>query len=187
MPTHAIDMAAASQVDPSAVPIIKQSNLKLYVTAAEVFEMKRADSKILLIDVRTPEELQYVGSADEVMDANIPYLVNDTSEYDPKLKHYRLEPNSDFATAIASIVEKHGLAQNNATLILMCRSGDRSAKAANLLAKVGYKKVYSVIDGFEGDKATDGAMKGKRTVNGWKNANLPWSYNMPKEKLYFRF
>ncbi|MEW6729662.1 MAG: rhodanese-like domain-containing protein [Pseudomonadota bacterium] len=174
----------AGEVDPATVPDIKQSDLKLYLTAKEAHDMKAADDKILLIDVRTPEELQYVGNAGKMMDANVPYILNDLSGYDEKFKHYKITPNSDFSTAINELVEKKGLTKDSA-IILMCRSGDRSSKGASLLAKAGYTKVYSVVDGFEGDKAKDGESKGKRTVNGWKNANLPWTYDMDKDKMYY--
>ena len=76
-----------------------------------------------------------------------------------------------------------GLSKND-TVILMCRSGDRSSKATNLLAELGYTKVYTVIDGFEGDVAKDGPQAGQRVVNGWKNAGLPWTYKLDKDKLY---
>ena len=174
----------AGEVDPAKVPEIKQSDLKLYLTAKEAHDMKAADGKVLLIDVRTPEEIQYVGNADKMMDANIPYVLNDISGYDEKLKHYKVTPNSDFVTAVNELVEKKGLGKDGA-IILMCRSGDRSSKGASLLGKTGYTHVYSVVDGFEGDKAKDGDNKGKRTVNGWKNANLPWSYDMNKDKMYY--
>jgi rhodanese-related sulfurtransferase len=174
----------AGEVDPAKVPQIKQSDLKLYLTAKEAHDMKVADGKVLLIDVRTPEEIQYVGNAGELMDANIPYVLNDISGYDEKLKHYKVTPNSDFVTAVNELVEKKGL-DKNSPMILMCRSGDRSSKAASLLAKAGYTKVYSVVDGFEGDKAKEGENKGKRTVNGWKNAKLPWTYAMDKDKMYY--
>ena len=62
----------------------------------------------------------------------------------------------------------------------MCRSGVRSAAVAALLHKLDYNNVYSVIDGFEGDKSDTG----KRNQNGWKNSNLPWSYELDKEKMY---
>ena len=65
----------------------------------------------------------------------------------------------------------------------MCRSGDRSAAAANQLAEAGFTAVYSVVDGFEGDVAKDGPTAGLRTVNGWKNKGLPWGYKLEKAKL----
>lgn len=174
----------AGSVDPAKVPEIKQSDLKLYVTAAEAFEMKKGNEKVLLIDVRTPEELQYVGNAGAMLDGNVPYILNDLSGYDGKFKHYKITPNSDFTTAVGDIVAKKGL-DKDSEIILMCRSGDRSSKGASLLGKAGYTKVYSVVDGFEGDKAKDGENKGKRTVNGWKNANLPWDYKMDKDTMYY--
>jgi hypothetical protein len=35
------------------------------------------------------------------------------------------------------------------TLLVMCRSGSRSARAVNLLAEGGFKNVYNVIDGMK--------------------------------------
>jgi rhodanese-related sulfurtransferase len=174
----------AGDIDPATVPEIKQSDLKLYLSAQEAHDMKKANGKVLLIDVRTPEELQYVGNAGAMLDGNVPYILNDLSGYDEKLKHYKNVPNSDFVTAVGEIVTKKG-GNKESEIILMCRSGDRSSKGASLLGKAGYSKVYSVVDGFEGDKAKDGDTKGKRTVNGWKNADLPWSYDMNKDKMYY--
>ena len=49
---------------------------------------------------------------------------------------------------------------------------------------MGYKNVYSLVDGFEGDKVKDGPNKGKRLANGWKNTSLVWSYKIDPEQLY---
>jgi hypothetical protein len=57
--------------------------------------------------------------------------------------------------------------------------------AANLLNLAGYSNVFTVTDGFEGDKAKQGPRKGERVVNGWKNANLPWSYKLDKKVMYW--
>ena len=42
-----------------------------------------------------------------------------------------------------------------------------------------------IAEGFEGDAAKDGPKAGQRTVNGWKNAGLPWTYKLDKAKMYF--
>lgn len=68
-------------------------------------------------------------------------------------------------------------------VILMCRSGDRIACATNLLAQLGYTNVNTVVDGFEGDAATSGPKQGQRIINGWKNADLPWTYKLDKERM----
>jgi hypothetical protein len=52
---------------------------------------------------------------------------------------------------------------------------------ANRLAEAGFMQVGSVVDGFEGDMSKDG----RRSVNGWKNAGLPWSYKLDKARMYF--
>jgi rhodanese-related sulfurtransferase len=85
---------------------------------------------------------------------------------------------------VEKLLARKGLSKES-TVVVMCRSGSRSAKAANLLAQAGYKNVYTVTDGFEGDTAKEGAHKGERVVNGWKNSGLPWSYKLNKEKMYW--
>jgi rhodanese-related sulfurtransferase len=72
----------------------------------------------------------------------------------------------------------------SAKIVLICRSGNRSAKAADLLSKAGFIQAYSVVDGYEGDIANEGNDKGQRVVNGWKNNGLPWSYQLDKDKLF---
>ena len=69
----------------------------------------------------------------------------------------------------------------------MCQSGSRSPKAARELHDAGYKEVYFQVEGFEGVKAGQGPDKGKRVVNGWKNAGLPWNHDLKTEKMYFNF
>ena len=45
-----------------------------------------------------------------------------------------------------------------------------------VLRRSRYTKVYSVVDGFEGDLSAEG----RRDVNGWRKAGLPWSYKPPR-------
>jgi rhodanese-related sulfurtransferase len=70
------------------------------------------------------------------------------------------------------------------TVILICRSGDRTSRAVNFLTELGYSKVYTVVDGFEGDAIAEGPQAGQRVLNGWKNAGLPWTYKLDKDKMY---
>jgi len=66
------------------------------------------------------------------------------------------------------------------TILTMCRSGGRSAMAAEQLAQAGYQNVYNIIDGMEGDTVNDpeSAYHGKRMRNGWKNAGMPWTFDL---------
>jgi hypothetical protein len=50
----------------------------------------------------------------------------------------------------------------------------------------GFSSVYSIAEGFEGDMGKEGTSANRRTVNSWKNANLPWSYKLDKTKCTFR-
>ena len=177
-------LSNALAVEASKVPEKKHTTLGLYLDAKEAYAMATKE-KVLFLDVRTRAEVNFLGMP-TIADANVPYMVMDNMfSWDSKKSVYKLEPNSDFVTEVGKRLQAKQL-DKNAIIILMCRSGDRSATAANLLAKAGYTRVYSVVDGFEGDMAKDGPNAGRRAVNGWKNAGLPWAYKLPKEKMYLQ-
>jgi rhodanese-related sulfurtransferase len=161
-----IGIVVAGEVDPATVPAPKQTVSKNYLTSKEAATMKQAmGAKALMIDVRTPAEIEYVGLADPV-DANVPYMMDDYGVWDDKKSRFMMSPNSGFLSKVSDIEAKAGL-DKNSTIIVMCRSGDRSSGAANLLTQAGYTQVYSVVDGFEGDMTTKGAarlMAGKMPV-----------------------
>lgn len=169
-------------VDKAAVPEAKRTKAALYLTAPEAFDMKKSGGDaVLFLDVRTRGEFMFLGSP-TVTDANIPYAeLEDPPAWDAANKRYKVALNSDFLAAVGARLEKRGL-NKDAAIVVICRSGDRSARAADLLAQAGYAKVYSVLDGFEGDMDKDG----RRTLNGWKNADLPWTYQMDESKAYLR-
>jgi rhodanese-related sulfurtransferase len=162
----------------------KQTRLGLYMTAEDAYKYTMANmEKTLFVDTRTPSELNYLGAA-TVMDTHVPLVFMDTTAWDDKKHRYKRAENKNFVSDVDAALKKKGLSKDD-TVILMCRSGKRSAKAADMLADAGYTKVYSVVDGYEGDKAKDGPDKGRRTVNGWKNSGLPWTYSLDKDYMYF--
>lgn len=174
----------AFAIDLEQVPAKKRSTSGLHLIATEAAAMKNEfGPKVLLIDIRTRAEAMYVGVADSV-DFFVPFL--DFSEFwewsDARSEYVQIS-NTHFVADIEKRLAAKGLTKDD-TVIIMCRSGARSSLAAGLLAQNGFKKAYTVIDGFEGDTAKDGPQKGQRVVNGWKNAGLPWSYKMKKEKMY---
>jgi len=158
------------------VPENKQTTLGHYVTAEEAYEMwKSGPERVHIIDVRTPEEYVFVGHAE--MARNIPLLFV-KHEWNTETNQFAVEPNPDF------IAEAKRLFTPTDTLLVMCRSGDRSAMAVNALAKAGFVNVYNIIDGMEGDMVDDPKSKhhGKRMKNGWKNCGSPWTYGVnPKQ------
>ena len=160
----------------------KQTVQNLYMTAQEAYAAKKAGGdRVLFLDIRTRAEVQYVGWP-TIADANVPYETLSTT-WNAKKKRFKRLKNPDFLAAFESRMRAEGLGKGD-TVILMCRSGKRSAKAASLLHKAGFSKVYTLVEGFEGDKGKEGAGKGKRVVNGWKNAGLPWSYHKDTAKMY---
>jgi rhodanese-related sulfurtransferase len=154
------------------VPGKKQTVLGLYVTAREAYKMWEADpGGVKIVDVRTPEEYIFVGHP--AMAKNIPLLFIKYA-WDVEKNQPVVAPNPDFAPAVMKAFA------SGDTLLMMCRSGGRSALAANGLAKAGFTNVYNIIDGFEGDKVDDpaSAYHGKRMMNGWKNSGAPWTYDV---------
>jgi rhodanese-related sulfurtransferase len=179
-----VTSVAFGGVDVSKLPKKKQTPQGKYLTAKEAYNSVKNEGKnILFVDVRTRAEVEFVGMTN-MIDANIPYMVQDIDSWNEKKKKFNMEANSNFSVVFADVIKAKGL-KKDSKIIVMCRSGSRSAKAANLLNSLGYKNVYSVIDGFEGDKAKSGPNKGHRAINGWKNSNLPWSYKLAKNKMYF--
>ena len=161
----------------------KQTTLGLYMTSAQAYKHTMGKmEKTLFIDIRTPSELNYLGAA-TVMDAHVPTVFMDTTGWNDKKHRYKRSKNKNFVADIDKALKKKGLTKND-TVILMCRSGKRSASAVNTLAKNGYTNVYSVVDGYEGDKVKKGNDKGKRMKNGWKNSGLPWTYSLDKDYMY---
>jgi rhodanese-related sulfurtransferase len=176
--------APARAIDADQVPATKRSSSGLHLTAVEAAEMKqRLGGKVLMIDIRTRAEAMYVGMASAV-DFLVPVLdFPEFWEWSDQGNEYIQQANPNFVKDIEARLLARGLTKND-PVILICRSGVRSNAASGLLAELGFKQAYTVIDGFEGDTAKDGEQKGQRVVNGWKNAKLPWSYKMDKARMY---
>lgn len=161
------------------VPKEKQTKLAKYLTPKEAFEVVKAERpKTLFIDVRTRAELQFVGMTHEI-DGQVAFVeMNEFGEWDAANNRFKLDANPVFSQSVDKLLAAKGLTKAD-RVVLMCRSGDRSARAVNLLADAGYTNVWNQMEGFEGDLSKDG----RRDVNGWKNAGLPWTYKLDKAKV----
>lgn len=174
----------ASAATPEGLPEAKRTRAALYLDAKEVpafIEQSGGPARILFLDLRTRAEAMYVGMATGV-DALVPFVEHQElmTDWDSQRNIYRLEPMQDFVAEVNRRLRDKGLGKTD-VVVLICRSGDRSSRGANRLAEDGFSRVYSVVDGFEGDMSADG----RRTVNGWKNVGLPWSYRLDKARMYF--
>ncbi len=171
--------APAAAVETSAVPAEKQTTLGLYLTAREAYEKwKATPDKVTVLDVRTPEEFLFIGHAE--MAWNVPFAAQ-SYQWDAGKKRFPMRPLPDFVARVQKVAEPDD------TLLVMCRSGGRSAMAVNRLAEAGFKNVYNIVDGMEGDsvKDPDSLFHGQRLVNGWKNSGLPWTYEVDPGRMVF--
>lgn len=178
------NVGVVTAVELDQVPEAKRSASGLHLTAAEAAAMKQANpSKVLLIDIRTRAEAMFVGMP-TLADFLVPVLdFPEVWEWSADQGEYLQQGNPNFVKDVEKRLASMGLTKDD-TVILICRSGVRSNSASGLLSHFGFKQAYTVIDGFEGDKATTGSDKGFRTVNGWKNAKLPWTYKLDTKKMY---
>lgn len=170
----------AAAAPDTALPKSKQTVLGLYMTPREAAEtMAKEGTKTLFVDVRTRGEMMFTGWTPAI-DGHVPFVdVTEFWDWDDKEGRYRLEAHPTFSQDVGRLLAAKGLAKTD-RVIVMCRSGDRSARAVDKLAEAGFTQVYSQHEGFEGDLAADG----RRSVNGWKNAGLPWTFKPDKAKFY---
>lgn len=162
---------------------------ELYLNPQEAYDLKTANpDTVIFIDARSQAELHFTGMP-ETADVNIPYTFATTQW---KMKRdgihgtFKRKNNFYFTEAVENYIETNGFTKDS-PIIIQCTSNSRVPYAARALHKVGFTKVYIQVEGYEGVKAKSGKDKGKRTINGWKNAGLPWSYNLLPEKMYFNY
>lgn len=156
----------------------KHTKAGLYATAKEAYEMWKKDKdKINIVDCRTPEEYGFVGHP--AMAFNIPSKFM-TYEWNEEKKEYVMKTNDKFVDLVKARFKTDDV------IMILCRSGHRSAESVNKLFEAGFTNVYNIIDGFEGDKDgnQDSPTFGKRTINGWSNSGAPWTYDLDKNLAY---
>ena len=171
---------AMGQQETQELPKAKQTSLGLYVTAKEAYDKwLAAPDAVTVLDVRTLEEYLYIGHAP--MAWNIP-LMFQTNEWDAEKERFSMQPNPEFLTLVKEV------AAPTDTIMVMCRSGGRSAMAVNQLAEAGFTNVYQITDGMEGDSIDDplSVFQGQRLRNGWKNSGVPWTYKPDPEKIMLK-
>jgi rhodanese-related sulfurtransferase len=149
------------------------------ITPIEAYRMIQKDpAHTFLVDCRTQAEYQLIGHP--VASYNIPlrFFSDKVGE-----KGYLEVDNPDFG--------KDLLARFNPetdTLIIFCRSGNRSCVGCNEAIKAGFKeeKVFNMMGGFEGDKNKnkESSYYDKRWAGGWKLEGLPWTYSMDHKYMY---
>lgn len=124
--------------------------------AYELFEAQKA----LIIDVRTPEELAFVGYVSGVL--NVPWATGTAFTKNPR-----------FIRELEAKVAQAEWKKED-PILLLCRSGQRSALAASLATTKGFSQVFNIEGGFEGEL---NAQEQRGEHNGWRKNKLPWKQN----------
>ncbi len=114
-----------------------------------------SEGQALLVDVRTAEERKFVGHVPG--SAHVPWATGTALARNPR-----------FVRELAALLAKQ---PQPVTALLICRSGKRSALAAQEAAKAGLERVFNVSEGFEGD--LDATLQ-RGHFNGWRFHGLPW-------------
>ncbi len=118
----------------------------------EAFQFLKNNPNAVLVDVRSEIEFLFVGHP--VGSIHVPW--NDGPDW---------EINPDFVAHVKKI------ANEARPVLLICRSGVRSLEAGKALKEAGFREVYNVRHGFEGDLDES---HHRSSLNGWRHDGLPW-------------
>ena len=120
------------------------------IASNKIKEFIKENPKSVLLDVRTKEEWDQIGKPDGDKIGVKTYFLS--SQFQGRII------NEDFVKEFENLnIDK------NFQVLIMCGSGNRSQRAAELLSEKGYN-CLNVSDGFRGD--------GVEKI-GWQNNNLP--------------
>lgn len=137
------------------------------VTPQDAWKILENNKDSVLVDVRTNEELNFVGFVDlsEIGRKAIAL---------PFRTYPNMAFNSSFISDLTGFINKSfGEDSFKTNLLFLCKTGGRSHDAAIAMSELGYN-CYNILGGFEGDIDKFGH-RGK--INGWKAENLPWRQN----------
>lgn len=124
-----------------------------HLSPKEAYDFLQANPEAVFIDVRSEMEYMFVGHPRGSI--LIPWVDGPEWEINPMfVAHVRK----------ASSV--------NRPILLICRSGRRSADAGLALEHAGIQDIYNVEHGFEGDLDDT---HHRNSHNGWRFDNLPWA------------
>ena len=118
----------------------------------QAWQFLQDNQNAVLIDVRTEAEYTNIGHPKDAI------LI-------PWLEHFGAPINPNFITEVQKQVP-----DTNTPILLLCRSGQRSLSAAQILEQVGYTHLINITEGFEG---IPDASQQRGNINGWKFHGLP--------------
>ena len=121
------------------------------ITPVEAWELFSSGAAVL-VDVRTAEERKFVGHVPESI--HVAWATGTAMTRNPR-----------FVRELEAKVKK------DQVVLLLCRSGKRSALAAEAATKAGFANAFNVLEGFEGEI---NAQQRRGADGGWRHHGLPW-------------
>ena len=118
-------------------------------------EFLRANAEALFIDCRSEMEYLFVGHPVGA----IHVAWNDGPDWDV---------NPHFVGQVKKLA---GTNHAKPPIVLICRSGNRSAEAGEALERAGFTAVYNITHGFEGELND---RHQRNSMAGWRFDGLPW-------------
>jgi rhodanese-related sulfurtransferase len=135
------------------------------ISATDAFDILQKDQNSVLVDVRTFEEFNFVGTAD-------PSHFGDRMILSPWKLSLAMKENPAFAQDLEEMLSRlFGEKSKEAKILFLCRTGGRSDAAASFMNNLGYQNCCNIVGGFEGNPNKEGQ---RGTMNGWKAEKLPW-------------
>jgi rhodanese-related sulfurtransferase len=128
------------------------------VNPKEAYEILQNQKNAVLIDVRSTMEYEYVGHPLNAIHV-------------PLKEPPAWDVPANYIENVKLALQSQSDVDFDKPLLMLCRSGARSAMAVEMLINEGYTNVYNVLEGFEGDKDENGH---RNTLNGWRFHGLPW-------------
>jgi len=124
------------------------------------WDLLQSEPAALLIDVRSDMEFLMIGHPKGAL--HVAWIDDPDWTINP-----------DFVSNVRKLLlgRVSAPSQQNASVVLICRSGNRSLDAANALIADGIENVSHVAGGFEGPLDDN---HHRNTVAGWRFAQLPW-------------
>ncbi len=129
------------------------------VAPEEAWRLLSEDTTAVLIDVRTQPEWMLVGVPDLSSIGKETVFVS-----------WQMFPAMNENPKFAAELATRNVMPDQA-LLFICRSGSRSAGAAEAMTSRGFSRCYNVLEGFEG--ALDSTHH-RSSLGGWKARGLPW-------------
>lgn len=122
------------------------------VSAQEANEIMEKDPSVIYLDVRSTQEFDQGHPKHAI---NIPIM--------DMVPGMGMVPNAGFVSVVEANIPK------DASVLVGCKSGGRSARAVEILSQMGFQNLANVRSGFVG--AMD--MSGRIVEPGWSMLNLP--------------